>query len=130
MGSWREGSGETHLEVSLWGKNEEYPNSSYQQGGKGWSQSVRVCVRARVWRVDSSYLDICSILKKLQLERKEVVWTFHLLPEFYEEEFWRISTFLKQDKTLAVTDWSMLSFGIYSAFVKNSINSHGLAFSI
>lgn len=97
--------------------------------GKG-DPKADVCVRARVWRVDSSYLDICSILKKLQFERKEVVWTFHLLSEFYEEEFWRISTFLKQDKILAVTDWSTLSFGIYLAFVKNSISSHSLAFSI
>ena len=75
---------------------------------------VCVCTRTRVCaqRENSSYLDICSILKQLHLEEKEVVWTFHLLSEFSEKEFCRISTFLKQDKILAVTDWSMLSLGV------------------
>ena len=75
---------------------------------------VCVCTRTRVCaqRENSSYLDICSILKQLHLEEKEVVWTFHLLSEFSEKEFCRISTFLKQDKILAVTDWSMLSLWV------------------
>lgn len=89
-------------------------------------QCTCVCVRAHVCaqREDSSYLDMCPILKQLQLEEKEVVWTFHLLSEFFEKEFCRISTFLKQDKILEhAFFWDLVGL------CKKSINSHGLAFS-
>ena len=54
---------------------------------------------------------ICSILKQLHLEEKEVVWTFHLLSEFSEKEFCRISTFLKQDKILALLTGACFLWG-------------------